>query len=484
MTDYGLFGVIGGLTAFIVFFNTVLGGSIGRFFAYNIGKASAEGNETVGLEECRKWFSMAVLIHTVLPLTLVLIGYPIGEYAVRHWLVIPVDKVVSCTWVWRFACVSCFVGMVNVPFTAMYSAKQYIAELTIYSVIQTAVNICFVYYMVTHPGFWLTRYALYSCLLMVIPQLIICFRALKVFPECRFRLSYCWSWDRFKELLNYAGWQSFGVCTGIARGQCIALVVNRNFGPNANAAMAVANTVNTQTLTLSAAIQGALVPAITTAYGRGDMELMRRMALRACKFVTMSSLVFILPLTIEMDEVLALWLKTPPQYAAGLCLCMMLAVVFDQLSVGQMIAVNASGKVAFYQFAVGSLLILAFPFAWLLVACGLNLYSVGAALAGSTAVASFVRVSLAKSRVEMSPWIWMRRALVPIFLIVIPSLAVGCLPRVFLEASFIRVVLTTLVVEMVLLPLTWRFVFDSEERHFVCDRLRAVLSKIRGVLNA
>ena len=192
-TDFGLYGVVGGMTVFITFLNVLLSIATGRFYAFAEGqalKSASEGHAEAGLEECRKWFSTAVLLHTVVPFILIILGYPLGMYAVENWLTIPLDRLDACRWVFRFVCISCFVGMINVPFQAMYTAKQYIAELTIYGIAATTANVFFMYFMVTHPGDWLARYALWMCLVSVVPQIIICLRATKVFPECQFRLSY------------------------------------------------------------------------------------------------------------------------------------------------------------------------------------------------------------------------------------------------------------------------------------------------------
>ena len=66
-TDYGLYGVVGGLTVFVSFFNMLLSVATGRFYAFAEGKAvkaAEDGGGAAGLEECRMWFSTAVLLHT------------------------------------------------------------------------------------------------------------------------------------------------------------------------------------------------------------------------------------------------------------------------------------------------------------------------------------------------------------------------------------------------------------------------------------
>ena len=123
-SDYGLYGVVAGLTVFIGFFNGLLSSAVSRFFAYSIGRDSKNKGIGVSAIECNQWFNTALLIHTVVPTVLMIIGYPIGNWAVRNWLNNPPDRVEAFVLVFRCVCVSCFIYMVNVPFSAMYTAKQ------------------------------------------------------------------------------------------------------------------------------------------------------------------------------------------------------------------------------------------------------------------------------------------------------------------------------------------------------------------------
>ena len=52
-SDYGLYGVVGGLTVFIAFFNGLLASSISRFFAFSIGKDSRNPKSECAANECQ-----------------------------------------------------------------------------------------------------------------------------------------------------------------------------------------------------------------------------------------------------------------------------------------------------------------------------------------------------------------------------------------------------------------------------------------------
>ena len=470
--DYGLMGVVGGLTAFISFFFGILSGAVGRFYAFAIGEASVNKNQEAGLERCRQWFSLAVTIHTVIPVALMAVGYPIGEWAVRNFLTIPADRVEACVWVFRFVCISCFLGMVTVPFNAMYAAKQYIAELTIYSFVTSTLNVIFLYYMVTHPGVWLTRYAFWQLLLILAPQLIIAIRACSLFPECRFRRAYAWNWGMYKQMLAYTGWNIFGSLGYMLKGQGIAVLVNKYYGPAVNAAMNIANTVSGQTQTLSGAMQTAFTPAITTAAGTGDYVKVRSLAFRFCKFGMLLSLIFMLPLALELPEIMQLWLKNPPAYATGLCWMMLLIAFIDSHTLGLGVAIMAKGDIKWYQIVLGCFNLLALPFAWLFAANGGNVYTVAFGILIAWALLVYGRVLFARSLLGVSVRQWLKSVMVPVCSILVCSGAFAMLPHILMPQSFIRVVVTAMISMVTFVPLSWMIALDETEKYFVKDKIR------------
>ena len=478
--DFGLYGVVGGLTVFVSFFNMLLSMATGRFYAFAEGKAvkvGKDGNGTEGIEECRQWFSTAVMLHTIVPIVLVAIGFPLGMYAVEHWLTIPPDRLNACRWVFRFVCVSCFVGMLNVPFQAMYTAKQYIAELTIYSFAATTANVIFMYFMVTHPGDWLAKYALWMCVVSVVPQVLICIRALKVFPECRFRMEYAWSGSRTKQLASFAFWQMFGGLGAIAKDQGVQILVNKYFGPVYNASMSIANQVSVQSQTLSGAMQGAFAPAITTACGAGKFDEMRSLAYRTCKFGMLLALVFVLPLALELRTILDLWLANPPPLVAELCWCILLMAIIDKSASGHMLAVAAKGKIAAYQAFLGGSLILTLPIAWLLVAKGFGFVSIGWSMVLTMMMCAWGRVLFARKLVGMSARYWLFRIMIPVFVATIIAGGVGYLSRFVLSPGLSRVGLTTIFCEVAFLPLVWFVLLDASERLYLSNRILGFFHK-------
>lgn len=475
--DYGLMGVVGGLIAFVQYFDSILASAIGRFFAIAVGEGKADRKS--GIESGRKWFTTAVVIQTALPTFLLITFYPVGEWAVRHFLTIPPDRVQACVWVWRFVCLSGYLGMLTMPFRSMYMAHQYIAELTFYSFMTTTFNACFLYYMVTHPGVWLAKFAFWQCLLSMLPELIIAIRAYFLFPECRVVRRHIRCWCNIRAMAGFSLWTAIGTLGVILRGQGISILVNKIYGSRVNAGVAVGYSLSNHCNSLTDSMFNVFSPAIYNAWGEKNYDKARSMAYQICRVGTLFLLVFALPLSLEVDEVLRLWLKNPPQYAAGIFLFVMASTVIDKMAAGHMICVSASGKVAGYQSFLGTTLILTLPLAWLLVKLGMGVYSVGWALVATMAVCSSGRIWFARRLVGMSGRYWIRSVVVPLSGVVVLSLCVGSLPRFFLSASLARVCFTVGVVEFFMIPFSWFFVLSGSERAFVVSRVNAVVSKMR-----
>lgn len=476
--DFGLYGLVGGLVVFISFFNTYFSGALSRFYAYAIGQAKGVHNTDNALEECRKWFSIGVAVLTLVPLLLVLIGYPIGSWAISSGKVgVPAYRIDACIWLWRFVCMSCFVGLVNIPFCAMYTAKQYIAELTIYSFAQTFVRTGFVYFMTLRQDDWLVTYGFVTCLIAIVPQVLICIRAIYVFEECRFRFEYLKLMCYVKKIVYYVVWQLFGGFGYLSRYPLVAIVVNRFFGPSITASFSIGTTVSGEAAALTGALTTAFTPAITTACGEGDWERLRKMAYQASKIGTLLTLFFAIPMALEISEILRVWLKEVPRGAEGICLVMLSVVVVDKFSLGHCIGVNASGRVALFQVYRGLACLTAMPFALVAAFVFHNVYAVVLALLMATGVATISNIWMARTRVGLSMRFWLFKIIVPLGILAVFTGIVGYLPHFFMAPSIFRVIVTALFTLVCEIVLSWLFVLDDAEREFLLQRLSHMVDK-------
>ena len=473
--DYGLWGVVGGLTAFVVFFNELMAGAVSRFYAVSVGQCKAEYE--VGIRECREWFSIAVVIHTILPIILVAVGYPIGVWAVKCFLTIPSDRVIACIWVWRSVCVSCFVAMINVPFRAMYVAKQEIAELTIYSILQTLVNILVAYYMVAHPGDWLAKYAGIVCASSLLPQLCICLRAFLTFPECK--ISFATNYrGRLRELGNFVLYRFWGAGASILQNQGVSILTNKYIGPIGNAAMTVGNTVASQTVTLSNAMSVAIGPAIYNAFGEGARNRVTSLALQASKIGTVLYLFVVLPAAVEVDYLMCLWLVNPPQYATAICLCVMCAYLTERMTDGQINVIYATGQIKGFQQVLCFSCLGGFLLAWLFLFVGWGIVGVGMSILCFKLIIMIMRCIFARRIYALAIRPWFFRLLLPTIVTSICCFVANLGLRFVMAEGMLRLLVSCVVVELIFLMCSYLFILDVNDKRFIAER---IIKRIRGV---
>lgn len=478
--DYGLFGLVGGLVAFVTLVNGMFANAVGRFYAVSIGMGRRKGMAAESLLECRRWFTSAVVIHTVVPLLLVAVGWPAGEYATRHWLVIPADRIASCVWVWRLACASAFVGMVNVPFRAMYTAKQEIAELTFLSMASATLNALLLYYMVSHPGDWLARYAFWHCLIAVLPMAVICVRAIVAYPECRLRRDCLWNPADLRSLAAFAGWNAFAMSGTVIKAKGLMVVVNIAFGPAANATMSVATRLAAKANTFASSIVNSFTPAIATSHGAGKADRVKSLVFLVGKASGLLVGLVSVPLFLEIDEVMRLWLKTPPAGSAYLCSCVLATFFLDKFSIGQRSAIAASGKIALTRFINGTVNILAVPAACALVFSGFGIRSIGWVMVCSTSLIVAARIVVAERVAGIEVVRWAKVTAIPLLAMVCVGLVSGSLPRLFVPGSAYRLLAATIASEAAMLPFAWFVVVGRSERAYVVEKSSRVLGKLVG----
>ena len=98
--DYGIYSLNGSIILFVTFINTIMSGSISRYFAYSIGTRSKE--------EVVRWFNLALLIHIAMPILVIILGYFIGSQLIREVFIISSNRIQSSLYVFYFSLFSAF----------------------------------------------------------------------------------------------------------------------------------------------------------------------------------------------------------------------------------------------------------------------------------------------------------------------------------------------------------------------------------------
>lgn len=116
----------------------------------------------------------------------------------------------------------------------------------------------------------------------------------------------------------------------------------------------------------------ALNPQITKSYATGDLSRMHSLIFASSKYSFFLLLLIVLPIMIETQTILAVWLKNVPAHTVWFVRIILCILLIDALSNPLMISSQAVGQVKVYQSVVGGLLLLILPIAYIALKLGGN----------------------------------------------------------------------------------------------------------------
>jgi O-antigen/teichoic acid export membrane protein len=186
---------------------------------------------------------------------------------------------------------------------------------------------------------------------------------LKYFKESKYKFE--WDKKTIYPMLSFSGWDLYGNMSTVARTQGVNMLLNMFFGPILNAANAVAIQVQGAVVLFANNIIVAIRPQIVKSYASHNYQYTRKLVLNAAKYTYLLLLFLSLPLIVEMNFVLNLWLKNVPSYAVSFCQLTLLFNFFATMSLVVVSAIHATGYIKRPSLINGSLYLLVLPVSYI-----------------------------------------------------------------------------------------------------------------------
>lgn len=409
--DYGLYNVIGSVVSMFVFLRSAMGNSVNRYITYAIGKGDQEN--------LNKIFSMSLMIFFGLAIVIVLLCETIGLWFLNTQMEIPVGREVAANWVFQFSILSCALSVICVPYDAEIIAHEKMGVFAIIQVLNSTLNLAIVYAVKYFPQDKLIFYAFLLFLIQVMNRIIYGIYCSKHFSETKFHRVK----DKalLKEMTGFAGWSLFGNLAYVAYSQGQNIILNMFFGPVVNAARGIAFNVQGAIKGFVTNFQMALNPQITKSYAREDYDRLHNLIFASSKLSFCLLWCLVLPVFIEAETLLQLWLKDVPDHTVMFLRLVVLIMMWETLENPIMVANAATGKIRTYQIVVGGILLAILPisyFALKLKSIPELVFIVQFIMA---VVAQIARLIMTRDRLQLSLRQYLYKILVPCFLVVIIS---------------------------------------------------------------
>ena len=351
--DYGLFNVVGGLAATLSFLNAAMTTSTQRYLSHSLGLKNSS--------RVKKIFANSVIVHFFLGLIFIVFVELVGNYFINNQLKIDVNRIQEAKYIFHFVVFSTYITIISVPYEALIVSKENFTLLAVVSIIQSLLKLLTAMSLLFLKGDLLIYYGFFTMLSAIIVRIIKRILTRKIYNESHVNYKAEYDITQIKELLSFASWNLFGTLCGILRSQGIGILINLFYTTFVNAAYAIANQLNSQLMFFSSSLISSMRPQIVKSEGANDRERTIRLALIANKFAFYLFSFFAVPVFFKMPFFLEIWLDQVPRYTIIFCRLVIILTVLLQLNLGLMAAVQAIGKIKYYQIIAGSIQLLVLP---------------------------------------------------------------------------------------------------------------------------
>ena len=342
INDFGLYNVIGGVVALFTFLRTSMEKCTQRFL--NVAMAKLD-------ERTDRTFSVAVIIHICMAIIALVLAETIGLWFINTYIQIPNGREFAANCIYQTVVGGLILTIITIPYSACIIAHEKMGMFALISVIDCIINLLIAILLLKFSG---DSLILYGCLVLIAG--IINFLCYIIY--CRFKFSetklvFVKDKALYKKMLSYTSWTLLGHAMIIGTNQGNTILVNIFHGVAANAAMGVANQVNRQVLNLTNNFQTAFNPQITKAYASGDYNYLKKLVYSTSKISFFMLSVVSIPLALNIDTILDIWLKEVPQYSDIFCILMLSSGILQALSAPLNFCVMATGQIKWFQIVTG-----------------------------------------------------------------------------------------------------------------------------------
>lgn len=305
--DYGLNNIVAGFVGMFTVMNNILQGGTRRFFALNMGKEDPD--------LLKRTFSTTFVIHLVMGGVVLLALECVGPWYINHGLNVDPDRVWAAHWVFQLAVVGVVCGVAQTPYTAAVTTHEHFAIYSYMSIFDVVAKLLILYLLVYLPFDKLIVYAALTLSVNLLNMLIYRLYCVRQFPECR----VSWVVDKplCKEIFQFSGWTVLGHLTVVVNGQGSRILLNLFYDTVMNAAQGLASTVSSVVDQFIGNFMVAGDPQIIKRYGAGDKQGFERLLFNLGQYSIFILAFFAVPMFMELDFVLGLWLTEVPAYTSA-----------------------------------------------------------------------------------------------------------------------------------------------------------------------
>lgn len=360
--DFGLYNVVAGFVTLLAFLNGYISQGTVRFITFYLGKDDPNRLKEV--------FAASLALHLALAIFIFLLGETFGVWYLENKLNIEAGRESVALFVFHLSLITGCLSVLQVPFSACITAHEDMGIYAYISIFDVAMKLVIVYLLLVVNTDKLQMYAIFYFLVSLITSSFYFLFCFWKYPECGFRIRT--DMKLYKDMFNYIGWNSIGALAFTLNGQGITVLLNLFFGTVVNAARGVAGSLSNIVSQFVFNFQTAMRPQIIKTYATGNIAEMQRLIIYSSKYSSYLCMLFGIPIFLESDTLLHLWLGNVPPYASEFVRLSIIQIIIQGVDFPIGYGINAVGKMRLPNLTSSIVYLTILPTAYIAMKLGAN----------------------------------------------------------------------------------------------------------------
>jgi len=435
VSDFGIYNIVGGVVVLFSFLNNAMSSATQRFLNFEIGKKD--------FEQLKKVFSASINVHISIALIVFVLSETIGLWFVNSQLNLPIERMDAVNWVYQFSIFIFMISIIQVPYNATIIAHEQMSFYAYISIVEVSLKLCVVFLLQYLSYDKLKLFSVLICIVAIIVIIIYKLYCTKKYASSRY--SFFWDATLYKQLLNFSGWSLLGSFANVGKTQVINIFLNIFCGVLVNAAMGITNQVSSALNGFVTNFQLAFNPQIVKSYAANERDYLMKLIFQTSKYSYYLLLMLSLPILINTEFILKLWLSIVPQYTVVFCQLTIISLLIESISGPLWMTVQATGKIKKYQIAISSALLLNIPFSYILLKLNFVPFSVLWVNIGVGIIALITRILFLKSLINLPIKRFLKEVVLNIIAVTICTIPLPLFMKYYMHIDCLGLVLTSMI---------------------------------------
>lgn len=470
-SDYGLYNVVGGVVSMMAFINTVMVSTTYRYLAFEQGRKDGNVN---------KIFNISLSIHIALSIVVIMLSLTIGLYYIYNHLVLPDGRLNDALFAFSLSMLNIVFVIIGTPYQGLLVARENFIVTAPIEVFSKILQLILVLILINLPGNHFRIYVVFITLVHIVrPAMYIAYCLRNYFDDVKWRISR--EWSKYKEMVGFSGYIMIGAAASVGEHQGSAIIINRFFGTILNASFGIANQLNSLILMFSQSLGQAIIPQITKSYSSGDHKRSSKLVMQSSKFSFFLVMIPLVPVLLEIDYILSIWLTEVPQYTSAFVQIMLIKTIIASLMSGIPTIIHASGRIKWFQLTSSVAVLMCLPIAYLLYSLGYPPHSISAVFLFTSILTFAITLSLLKIIVMYDVMLFLKSVVIPAISVSLIVFLPLILIKTYMASGIWRFIALGFASEVLLISSFYMIALSSDEKSGILKYLRLSFAKIKGL---